>query len=247
MMPNAAESKGRDRKKTALVSIHDVMPSNLEKILGILIFLKKTGVRPVTLLLVAGMQWRPRDIALLKKLQADADIEFAGHGWRHRIDGFNTLRHRLYGILISRNEAEHMSLSTDDIAGLIDRNHDWFRKVGLEPPDLYVPPAWAMGKISRTRLRTLPYRYYETLTGVYDTFRGSLQPMAVCGYMADTRNRSFMLRATNAINRRIVPYPLRVAIHPDDLDLLLAADLAACLKKNFYFSTYGSFLSHLES
>lgn len=244
MMPSAG--KRSREKKDAIVSIHDVMPSNLDKIFEIMIFLKKAGVRPITLLIVAGKQWRSNDIALLKKLQSNGEIELAGHGWRHRVDGFVSLRHRLHGVLISRKEAEHMSLQADEIIELVERNYGWFQRVGLQPPDLYVPPAWAMGNISRERLRRLPFRYYETLIGVYDAYRGCTQPMAVCGYMADTRHRSLILRATNAINRRIFPYPLRIAIHPDDLKLSMATDLASCLKKEFNFSTYESFFDRTQ-
>jgi predicted deacetylase len=243
-MPLNAYRKQLRRKKTAFVSIHDVMPSNLGKILEIMTFLRKEGVRPITLLVVTGMDWRSRDIDLLKKLQANTNIELAGHGWRHRVDGFSTFRHRLHGMLISRNEAEHMSLPANKIADLIRRNHRWFLRAGLEPPDLYVPPAWAMGRISKKGLRALPYRYYETLFGVYDAYHGRPHPMAVCGYMADTWSRSLALRATNAVNRQLIPRPLRIAIHPDDLKLLLASDLAACLKEDFHFSSYRAFFRH---
>lgn len=240
-MPPDATSNRPSRKKIALVSIHDVMPANLDRILGIISFLRGKGVRSITLLIVPGKDWRPRDIEQLQKLQEDTDIGFAGHGWHHGIDGFGSLWHRLHGLLISRKEAEHLSLAADKIAGLILKNHEWFAAVGLKPPELYVPPAWAMGKISRKKLDTLPFRYYETLVGVYDAKRGCTRPMAVCGYMADTRARSLALRATNAVNRFALPFPLRIAIHPEDLDLLLAPDLADCLEKDYHFSSYQAF------
>lgn len=243
----SAEENRSGREKNAIVSIHDVMPTNLDKILEIMILLKKAGVGPITLLIVAGMQWRPHDIALLKKLQSNGEVELAGHGWRHRIDGFRSSRHRLHGVLISRNEAEHMSLPANEIVELVERNYNWFQRVGLAPPDLYVPPAWAMGKISRKSLKGLPFRYYETLIGVYDSFRDCTQPMAVCGYMADTWQRSLFLRTSNAINQRIFACPLRIAIHPDDLKLSMAVDLVSCLKKGFTFSTYTSFFKHGRS
>lgn len=227
-------------KKIAIASIHDVMPANLDRIIGIISFLRDKGVGPITLLVVPGKNWRPGDIATLERLQKDGDIEFAGHGWQHEIDGFGSLWHRLHGFLMSRREAEHLSLDAHEIVDLIHRNHDWFVKAGLKAPDLYVPPAWAMGKITRKALESLPYRYYESLTGVYDAGRRAMQRMGVCGYMADTRPRAFALRATNAANQ-IAPLPLRIAIHPEDLELLLAADLSACLGKNFQFLSYGDF------
>jgi predicted deacetylase len=242
MKPSGAERRSR-AKKTAIVSIHDVMPSNLDKTFEIIRFLKKAGVHAITLLIVAGLKWQPHDIALLEKLHADGEIELAGHGWKHRIDGFGSLMHRLHGVLISRKEAEHLSLASNEIVELVKRNHNWFQQAGLAPPALYVPPAWAMGKVSRTDLKRLPFRYYETLTGVYDSFRNRAHPMAVCGYMADAWHRSLFLRASNAVNEKIFTCPLRIAIHPDDLYLLMAADLAACLNRGFHFSTYEGYFA----
>jgi predicted deacetylase len=152
--------------------------------------------------------------------------------------------HRLHGVLISRNEAEHLSLTADEIVELVERNHHWFQKTGLVPPALYVPPAWAMGNISRRDLCRLPFRYYETLTGVYDSSRDLTHSMAVCGYMGDTWCRSLFLRTSNAINERLLNFPLRIAIHPDDLNLEMAVDLAACLHKDFHFATYQRFFEH---
>jgi predicted deacetylase len=243
MKQSAVEKRFR-AKKAAIVSIHDVMPSNLGKTIEIICFLKKAGVQAITLLIVAGLEWRPHDIAFLEKLQSDGKVELAGHGWKHRIEGFGSLMHRLHGVLISRNEAEHLSLEANEIVELVERNHNWFQQAGLAPPALYVPPAWAMGKISRTDLRRLPFRYYETLTGVYDSSRDLAHPMAVCGYMADAWHRSVFLRTSNAINQRLFTCPLRIAIHPDDLYLEMAVDLAACLNSGFHFSTYESFFEH---
>ena len=239
-MPNAVNIP--QRKRPVIVSIHDAMPSNLENVLEIIDVLKSLGVDLITLLVVPGKNWRHADITLLKKLQVYGGVELAGHGWRHGVDHFGTLRHRLHGLTISRKEAEHMALKQNRISELIRRSHNWFHEVGLKPPDLYVPPAWAMGQIDRKKLRALPYRYYETLLGVYDSYHDRTQPMAVCGYMADSAVRLLFLRCINAINRRLAFLPLRIAIHPNDLQLPMATELKAYLKRNSCFSGYGAAL-----
>jgi uncharacterized protein len=226
------------RKKPVIVSVHDVMPSNLSDILEIIITLRSLGVHFITLLIVPGKDWRLADIVLLRKLRDYDGIELAGHGWRHEVDYFSTLRHRAHGLLISRKEAEHMALEQDQIAGLIHRSYSWFFEAGLKPPDLYVPPAWAMGRISRKQLLRLPYRYYETLFGIYDSYHGKFHPMAVCGYMADSVVRLWLLRWVNALNRKFFFLPLRIAIHPNDLRLRLAGELKAHLKRTVCFSGY---------
>jgi uncharacterized protein len=220
-----------------LVSIHDAMPANFTKIIEIVKYLRSLQVRPITLLVVAGAGWPKPAISRLKALQA-SDVELAGHGWTHRADQWHSLKHRLHGFVLSRNEAEHLALPAGEIPPLIRRSHDWFSEAGLKPPRLYVPPTWAMGAIPRKTLASLPYRYYENLFGVYDSFGKRMFPMAVCGYMADTRLRAWGLRRLNALNQWLSNYPLRIAIHPDDLDLPLAAELAACLKRCSHFVGY---------
>lgn len=232
------------RKKPVIVSIHDAMPATFANVLEIVKLLKSLSVHPVTILVVPGMNWHPADITRLKNLQEHSGIQLAGHGWRHRADRFGTLSHRVHGLLISRNEAEHLSLGPCETAELIDRNYNWFSGVGLKPPELYVPPAWAMGKLDRKVLSTLPYRYFETLFGIYDSHRDKLHPMALCGYMADSAIRSFFLRISNALNKRVASLPLRIAIHPNDLSLPLAADLKALLQQKLSFSFRGLPLSN---
>jgi uncharacterized protein len=227
--------------RPVLVSIHDVMASNLDKITSILIFLESFAVHPMTLLVVPGTDWRPSQIAWLKKLQQNG-IELAGHGWSHRLraERIGSFGHRLHSALISRKEAEHLSLSPKAITELIQKSYRWFSEAGLTPPCLYVPPAWAMGGLSRYDLHALPYRYYESLIGVYDVRRERTRPMALCGYMGDTWPRALFLRTINAICRKSGPYPLRISIHPHDLELPLAGDLATLLNQCSRFQTYRS-------
>lgn len=216
---------------TAVVSIHDVRPASLPRVTEIVRFLQTRGVDRMTLLVIPGEDWAGHEILQLRRWRRDG-LELAGHGWQHRAGRPRTLYHRLHGLLMSRDEAEHLSLAEDKIKIIIRRCHGWFGRKDLSPPDLYVPPAWAMGRISRRRLRQLPFALYETLAGLYDAGADRFFPLPVTGYMADTRGRARVLKFLNGISRKIPLGPVRLALHPEDLNLPLRKDLerhlAAC-------------------
>lgn len=219
------------RPLPARVSIHDVMPATLADVSAILSRLAGQGIGPVTLLVVPGLEWTADGVAQLRRWQASGH-ELAGHGWRHKAPTIRGWRHRLHSLVLSRDVAEHLALDPDGIAALVRRCHAWFAANGLAAPELYVPPAWALGPIPRPALRDLPFRSYEVLSGVVDARAQRLDRLPMVGFEADTAWRSRAVRAWNAANlayarRRGVP--LRVAIHPHDFRLRLAADLAAVL------------------
>lgn len=207
------------------VSVHDVMPDTLSKTLNIVECLKKQNVHQVTLLVVPGKQWSGDDIQALHHLQ-NAGHELAGHGWVHHVDQRDTLYHKLHGALISRHVAEHLSLPQAKISHLIQSCYQWFSAHRLQRPDLYVPPAWAMGRISRETLRQLPFQRYEYLNGIYHAPTNCFEYMALLGFEADTRWRRAALRLNNRINQwRSKHRTCRIAIHPDDLNLLMRSDI----------------------
>ncbi|MGM0642781.1 MAG: polysaccharide deacetylase family protein [Thermodesulfobacteriota bacterium] len=223
----------------ALVSIHDVMPETLDQVLETVRFLENEKVFPVTLLVTPGRQWSSFAIEEIKSLQR-AGYALAGHGWLHEAERFAGFRHRLHGLLISGKEAEHLCLSPLEIEELMLRGYDWFSRAGLEPPLLYVPPAWAMGGISEKRLKRMPYQMYETQTGIRDTVTGRFYPMPVTGYMADTPFRSAALRVLNMANLAFPAPCIRIAIHPEDIRLPLAGDLRRHLR------SYSRYLDYTE-
>ena len=216
-----------DRPDRHLVlSIHDVMPETIDRTEAIVDLLMNAGLDVVTLLIVPGKDWTADRFARLKAL-IDRGATPAGHGWTHHAERIGGLYHWLHSTLISRRAAEHLALGADDIETLIQRNHDWFVERGLPVPDLYVPPAWAMGSISRKALDRLPFARYETLSGVYDSASGRFHRSAMVGYEADTGFRAVSCRAWNAANLAAAgsKRPVRVAIHPFDLELKLADDV----------------------
>lgn len=217
----------------SLVSIHDVMPSTMDHVRRILSVLKEHDIAHVALLVVPGLSWETSDLAQLHRWQ-DEGFQLAGHGWVHECDSIRGLYHRLHSALLSRNVAEHLSLTPAGRVDLIQRCHAWFGSQNLRPPTLYVPPAWALGRLPRGCRAELPFRYCETLGGLWDWVDLRFQSMPVVGFEADTLFRKASLRLLNFTNRCTAHWlnrPLRISIHPYDLDLLLSRDIKPLLQR----------------
>ena len=222
----------------AIVSVHDVMPATFERVRRILSLLEKAGVPPPTLLVVPGKDWTPDLLSILRTL-AQGGHPLAGHGWNHKAPSKKrNLFHRGHALLISRNEAEHLSRPPTELGDLVRRCHDWFSSVDLPTPELYVPPAWALGSLRIEDLRDLPFRWYEILRGLVDAQTGRIRWLPLAGFEADTTFRQVSLRLWNGLNSVMAKRwggPLRISIHPGDLDLLLAEDVGRMIREPWHF------------
>ena len=226
----------------ALVSIHDVMPSTLDKVDTIVGTLKQYGIHTATLLVVPGTGWDARGIEELRALER-AGYRLAGHGWEHRTARIHGLRHRLHSLFLSRNVAEHLALDRDGVLALMRRCRDWFEAQGLAPPGLYVPPAWALGAVSANDLRAAGlFRQVELFSGVLDVASGRVAPSPVLGYEADAAIRGPVLKLWNAWGRWRASAlgRVRIGIHPRDLDLPLRAALEADLERFYHYTDYAA-------
>ena len=125
----------------------------------------------------------------------------AGHGWHHKTQRIDSWSHRIHSALLSRDVAEHLALDDDTILALMNRCHRWFCEHGFHPPDLYVPPAWAMGRISNNRLSDSPFRYFEMTSGLFDSQSMRRVNLPLAGFEADTVSRATFLRGWNRLNR----------------------------------------------
>jgi predicted deacetylase len=223
----------------ALISVHDVMPPTLPQVRELLRRLCSRSLAPITLLIIPGRHWTHEQIDELRAFQ-DRSMVLAGHGWSHRIDGIRGLKHRLHSAFISQDAGEHLSLDRHQIRDLVRRCFDWFEAHKLGAPDLYVPPAWAMGPLSRGELQRLPFRRYETLGGVYDSATDRYTRLPLVGFEARSAWRAPPLRLWNSLNLSAARAlaPVRIGIHPGDLDLPLARDLMALLDRPLHCRGY---------
>lgn len=216
--------------RRTLVSIHDVMPRTLDDVRAQLALLRRHGVAQATLLVVPGRDWRPVDIDQLRAWQ-DAGHELAGHGWSHRALHVRGIRHRVYARLVSRDCAEHLALTAPKIMALLHRNRHWFDRQGLAPPQLYVPPAWALGALPVSDYAAAGFRMVEDLRGIHDLQSGQRLTVPAVGFEAINRLRALALKASNGLNRMLAGSSglLRLALHPKDLRLFLHEDVERAL------------------
>ncbi len=208
----------------AYVSIHDLMPETMDRVEHILKWLDERSVPPVTLLVVPGKPWTTQQLDRIRGLSAKGH-ELAAHGWFHHTRP-RRLSHRIHAALISRNVAEHLDLDSHQILELLHRSRNWFVENELPAPSLYVPPAWALGPLSKADLANAPFEHIETTRGMLrkqgSTFK--LERLALTGYEADTWFRKTFLRFWNQAQQNAATRgskTLRMSIHPNDLHLRL--------------------------
>ena len=210
----------------ATVSIHDVMPHTLNGIYALAELIPDRQKPKVLLLVVPGVEWSAEQIVTLKQL-CEEGFPLAGHGWQHRTPYIRGTYHRLHSLFISRQVAEHLSYSKEELNEMLRRNYDWFTQNQLPPPETYIPPAWAMGKLKCKDLKALPFRYYEDTWGLYDSSTDNYKRLPLAGFEADTWLRECFLRPWNTFNRWLASptKPLRISLHPYDLEYRLDKQL----------------------
>jgi predicted deacetylase len=212
----------------AIWSVHDVSPREFDDARRIIEMLEVAGVRPVCILVIPDGAWSARQIGALRAWERAGHL-LGLHGWSHRALAPHTAYHRVHAALFSRDVAEHLGRSSGEIAALIARGERWFADAGLGPPALYVPPAWALGALPLATFDGTPFRWVETLTGLYDVRGRRHRRLPLVGFEADTPMRQVALRASNRANETLATAsgrPLRIAVHPHDPELLLRADLS---------------------
>ena len=231
-------------KKNILISIHDVMPTNINTIKDILYDLKNNyNINKTTLLVVPGLNWKKDTLSQLNEFTKQGH-ELAGHGWVHKTTHYRTFYHYCHSYLISRDVAEHLSLTKQEGLTLINNCYNWFKTVHLPLPTLYVPPAWAIGKIKPKDIKHTPFKHIETLTGIITN--NTLKKYPLLGYETDTYYRKKIVHISNIINKAIATFnkkPLRLSIHPNDFHLLLNQELSKDLRQNATFWTYQEFFN----
>jgi predicted deacetylase len=211
----------------AIWSVHDVSSQAFEDARRILETLEAAEVRPLCVLVVPDGAWSVGQIDVIRGWERAGHM-LGLHGWSHRAVLPRTLYHRLHAALFSRDIAEHLGRGEAEIAALIAQGERWFADHDLRPPALYVPPAWALGALPLAAFDGTPFRWVETLTGIYDVRARRHRRLPLVGFEADTLVRQVALRASNRANEALAAAtgrPLRIAVHPHDPELRLNADL----------------------
>jgi predicted deacetylase len=212
-------------------SLHDVSPATFDRSEAIVGVMIAAGVRGLAILIVPSGVWSDSQLEALRTWERAGHV-LGAHGWTHRASAPRGVYHRLHSMFFSRDVAEHLGRPADDVRDIVRRGEQWFADVGLAPPRLYVPPAWALGAMPLSAFGGTPFRWVETLSGIYDVSAARFRRLPLAGFEADTRLRAASLRASNAANLALAVVsrrPLRAAVHPRDFDLRLAGDLRRLL------------------
>jgi len=207
------------------ISIHDVVPHNLDDVKNIIHILQNQfNINKICILVIPGLNWNNHQIKKLSDLQHEG-IEIAAHGWNHQAEPNKTLYHRIHSKIISADCAEHLSKDRQGVIDIIKNSYDWFITNGLQKPLLYVPPAWAMGKIKTEDLKKLEFTHYECTTGVIHNLKYRFLPLL--GFEERTFIRALLRRFFNSLNYKIACFTgiIRIAIHPNDFNLYLKKDI----------------------
>ncbi len=225
----------------AIISIHDLMPHTMDRVEAILDWLKEKSIPPVSLLVVPGLDWKSSQIDQIRVLAA-AGHPIVPHGWIHHTRP-RRLYHRLHAAVISRDVAEHLDLDSAGVLALLQRSRAWFEKNEIPVGDLYIPPSWALGSITQDDLKAAPFSLFETTTGLLTQSCLKI-PLPLVGFEADTPLRQHFLswwNKTQVNKARKSGLPLRISIHPDDLNLLLRQQLEEIISVDWEFIGYDSF------
>jgi predicted deacetylase len=212
-------------------SVHDATPDSLDRCANLVDLLVSRGVREVAILVVPDRSWSELETGTLRRWEREGHL-LGLHGWAHKAMAPRGVYHRLHSAFFSRDAAEHLGRPRAELLDLVQTGVRWFDDAGLAAPRLYVPPAWAMGAMELADVEGMPFRWIETLTGVYDAAARRFCRLPLVGFEADTPLRAWSLRASNRANELgalAVRRPLRAAVHPNDLGLALSGDLRRLL------------------
>ena len=211
-----------EQRHKLILGIHGVMPETLPAVRALVDRLERHGRAPATLLVVPGREWRPGELAELRRWR-DQGHELGGQGWSCRAPAGRWPWPR------SRAPAEHLACDADGVVRLIRRCRSWFDEHDLGAPRLYVPPRWEMGRVRRLDIRSAGFRYFEYPQGFYDARIGVFQRVPRLGFDAVTAWGALLRRG---LNRQALEASrrygwLRVVVRPQDLNGRLGEALAA--------------------
>jgi predicted deacetylase len=156
--------------------------------------------------------------------------EIAQHGWAHAATGRGSRRRRALGRIVARGCAEFWTLDEAEAARRLELGRAQLRAVGIEPAG-FTPPGWLASAGALRSVRVLGYRYTTSHLGVMDLSTGARHRAVALSH----RSGGSLERPGSALMARTARLlagqgrPVRIALHPEDLERphLRSAALAA--------------------
>jgi predicted deacetylase len=217
-----------------VVSVHDVAPATRRACERWIDELEGRGV-PASMLAVPG-PWRApamsddRWFGIWLRACRDRGHEIGQHGWDHSGSGRGSRRRRAVGRVVARGCAEFWTLDEAEAARRLALGLAQLRSVGVEPAG-FTPPGWLASAGSLRSVKALGYRYTTSHLAVTDLSSGARHRAVALSH----RTGGSLERPGSALMARTARLlagqgrPVRIALHPDDVDRprLRSAALAA--------------------
>lgn len=206
-----------------VVSVHDVAPATAEAARDWCASLDLFGV-PASLLVVPG-PWRggaladdPDLAAWLQQRCAGGD-EVVLHGWAHAAPPGGPAWRRMVGAAVARGAGEFWTLDEAEARRRLELGRDALGAAGLMA-DGFTPPGWLASPATLAALRSLGFGFTTGHGGVRDLRTGARHHAPALSHRPGVfgeRLGAWLVPAV-AARRAAAGRPVRIALHPDDLD-----------------------------
>jgi len=221
----------------ALVSLHDVTPAHLDRLDRAEALFREAGVAHVAYFLVPDFH-RAHSIAADTAFKAwcarprPYSIEWVLHGYYHLEDAKASQSRRLSAEIarqtMTAGEGEFLALSACEQRERLIRGREAFESIVGVAPRVFVAPAWLFQKTLPPLLAELGFRYTEDHLAVRDVQAGASRRCPAVTWATRSTIRRVGSRVVCPIAYEIARRlgPLRIAVHPLDLDHARTADQA---------------------
>lgn len=241
--------------KSLIISLHDVAPATGDASKE---WMKLLGERnlSVSMLVVPG-PWRGGDLisdhAFRDWLTATVDglHEVAQHGFSHTIDHNDQpgVLGRVIGDIAARGCQEFWSISEAEARNKLHNGLSILAKVGFRPLG-FVAPGWLISRDAVKAVRRVGFNYLTTHFFIRDLVSNKKYLAPVVCQRPNSTSTAKIAKLTRrlAMALRFTKLPIRVAIHPDDLNHdetrdAIFAIIDGAIANGYKSETYAGFIS----
>ncbi|NUN93178.1 MAG: DUF2334 domain-containing protein [Verrucomicrobiae bacterium] len=214
-----------------IVSIHDISPFHFHPVQRQVNEMARLGVKRMSLLVIprhrdtGSLDQHPALVGWLRRWQEEGH-EIVLHGWRHALPEGQMkspiqgrLRRWFYEELYTAREAEFFALDRASALRLVEQGLSAFSVHGLHAQG-FVAPAWLLNSQVEEALRDAGLLYTTTRTEIVHLPSRARFPATSCVWStrAAWRRGASLLWNARLARRLAAREPMRVGIHPTDLD-----------------------------